>query len=125
MKQQKRISATIKKDWLNISFSSKKNNALADLKAFTVKDSRMNNGTINDTPINALILGKEVKPQQWNNNAFNKYGYVLIKNKEIHHTDILINENTIICKSRNINFTDITIKKEEVTQLFEVIERSF
>jgi transcriptional regulator with XRE-family HTH domain len=98
---------------------------------FRVQGDSMNGSRIDDTPDKALILGRELCKQHWQD-GFNpsQLGWVIVTHTNILFKDIvgyIPETGCIICHSRNPSpeYTDFQICLNEVHQIFKVIKRTF
>ncbi|TWP28463.1 XRE family transcriptional regulator [Apibacter muscae] len=99
--------------------------------AFKVSGYSMDDGKLEDTPDGALVLGRELNKSHWKDGFYEStYGWIIISTKGMMFKDIVgfdKEECTITLHSRNQSpeFSDFTLKLDEVFQIFKVVKRTF
>lgn len=99
--------------------------------AFEIKGDSMDNGGISDNPEGCVTLCRELGKQHWTDGFRDaKYGWIIIHNDTVLCKDIISEDlelGTITCHSRNTSpeYSDFTIKLDEVKQIFKIIKRTF
>lgn len=119
------------KKYVDASFFFSSNEIPKDLAEnyITIRVARdsMVNGSINDTPIGAYVLGKKVEIQDEFDGL---YGYIVLTNKGYTlFGDLTYYKGHLMVRYRNIAFQKqfgvLSLKINEVAGVYEVIRRQF
>ncbi len=127
---QHHVEAILFDDFEKITFSVVKLEE-GNYLGFRISGDSMNGGYINDTPANAIVLGRELEKKHWSDGfRESAHDWVLLTEKGTLFRDIkeFDKENeTINCRSRNGNlkYLDVKLSFKSVCQIFEVVKRSF
>lgn len=121
---------SVLEEWEKVSFRVEKIHRGKYL-GFKTKGDSMNGGGLNDTPTDALILGRELQRHHWKDGFHdNLYGFVIITKYGMMHKDIIgldLENGTITCHSRNQSpeYRDFELELNEVYQIFKIHKRTF